>query len=442
MLNSQDWPGSLTGNSASKRVSSIPSFALTQCTYGQPFAAIAAHRQFLRQNATTRLGPKASLIIVDSSPYPSQATGYYEIVARKDPRVLYFHIPCRPDRNARFDIEVAAKKYPHAYRWRQGGPFHDLYRETIPTDKELEAHYTNNQIILETLEEYDPKAYNMFHALYVEQKGPWPILERMDLEGFNRATKAAIQTGLIHRRPHLGSKRNFSYAVAKYLGAQAAINLDDDWLMPGYADSQLLGLEEAHFTAKMHYPVLIWTTGMIREEIPPVWGVSDLCFSGQGRAYNFDGSCASRAVTISSVPPMGFSHAVRLGDDLPKVPHILGGEDRAFQKILRRKKCAIHLQERFDPSVVRLVFGRSHSVNIIKEPLLPGDRRLPLGNDQEKILYYTMRLSENHLSRKCLLPLSPEESRAKVLPFRSPATDHHALMPPQNRTCAASFDLA
>ena len=361
----------------------ITKWLLNQSTYNQPEAAIAAYEQFKRQPDWKTNG---HLLILDSSALPNRATKFYEEI--NDPHVTYLHIPVHPGKELPKEYQDEfLERFPKAYRWMRDKKLHAIYTDTIPDDAELKRRYKSEADIPETLRQYDTKT---FEAIY---KHPLAKDAAVPAEAWAKAVDAYP----FQDRPYLGSKRNFATRFAKEMGAQAVINLDDDWIGPGYVQSQIHALKDADFTGKMSYVTLLHTEQMKTEGKAPIWATADLNNDKEGFLLDFNGNEKVDPVTKERLPftkqrSMGWTQARRVDDAMPKVPDILGGEDRAFEDRIKARGLTVNLQNNFSKDAVRLVFGGSNSDNVVSEVLDPKSDKLPAGDKREEIVSYMEKL--------------------------------------------------
>jgi hypothetical protein len=335
----------------------IRQWALGVATYRQPFAAIAAHRFWQQQNAAG----EGRLIVVDSTEKPTYASIYYERI--KDPRVLYFHMPCRPGRES---VERAwVENYPKAYRWLPEGLYHQQYRDTIPDDETLHRRYVEEEDVFPMVAQ-DVAVFRSIVGGRAEK-------EEISHKIWAAAVCEFTQRGGFQNRPHLGSKRNFIAAVAAYHGAQAVVNYDDDFITRGYVGRQLKALESAHLTGRTRFLTVVLTTAMTQRKMPAIWGITDIELA-EGYLLDHHGEKINEPVVPHN--PMAWTHARRIGDDMPKVPDILVREGRTTISRYQNSGLILSFQREFFSDCARLICGSGSSRNTITCEVSPADPRL------------------------------------------------------------------
>lgn len=387
----------------------IDSFALTQCTFNQPTAAIAAYEQFLRQSALENTADdKAHLIIIDSSPQPTAATAFYAHpttgVMARDPRVTYLHVPVRPEYEAKQAtmLQFAEQLYPAAYAWRRGGPYRDIYLASSPTNTQIKEAYINEPDVRQILHTNGAKAFAAIIETVAEPMSnlaatPQAVWRRAITEVFSRKDELYPKT----ERPHLSTKRLLAIEIAHRKGADMVAHLDDDWVGRKWVANHRQALESADVTGLKHYAVVIKTADMKK----PVWGVTDLDASGQGFVVGFDGKPTPGA-QLSPEPMQGWSLAHRINGALPENLQLPGftpklfGEDRLFLQRAEKAGLVIAPQTTYDPTLtVRGVFGFSSSSNNVNEIIDIGDSRLPERPIRQAVVKYYDTLRRDFVAR-------------------------------------------
>lgn len=353
-----------------RHFSNINSVALTQCTWGQPQAAIAALDQYDRQEKGNL---NTHLIVIDSNEDPKMfgpARAFYEPICAEREDVHYLHIPRRPGHDP-FGYEDTVQ-FPNSYSWQTNADLIEIWGE-MPTDDRLRSAY-KTQEYLSALNRYDrPTIHRIMSASGTDDGNAF-----LQSPQVTDAWRAAVDRYDFHSRPHLGSKRNFTHAFAKTLGCDAAVYLDDDWLDSSYLKDQVKRLAKADFTALTQYPVYVLTHQMIHTDKQPIWGQCDQNFVGPN-VIDIEPDGTQRPATAENkMPPYGFSYALRL-DGLPPAAHILGGEDREWLARVKADGFICKPEFKYTPTVARLVFGHSNSPNRVTKVLkdLEIDQSIP-----------------------------------------------------------------